>query len=364
MTLFNPSRLKIAREKSGLTQSLLAQACSLETRSVIAHEGEKHTPKEENISTYSDVLKVPKDFFYGEDLDQIDEKNISFRNVYKLSKKSVKQLVCTAQIAICMVDRWILEEFDLPHPILPEFTNPMLEDQNGINPEMVAKELRTLWGLGLVQPINNMMDLVEMNGIRVFSIPDSIQASDTFSLWHDEKPYIFLKSYRSAEQSRFALAHELGHLIMHKHGQPLGQQSEKEANFFASALLMPEENVKAKMFKVANIYMIAEMKKDWKVSWRDLNSRAHQLGLISDWNFKQIISDGIKNYKEEPFPAEKEESQIFGKIFSTLRDDGISSNDVARQLGLHLDDLDLLTFGQAKLFEKTAQQKRKLIRIA
>ena len=53
------------------------------------------------------------------------------------------------------------------------------------------------------------------------------------------KTVVFLNTYKSTEHSRFDASHELGHLVLHKHGPPQGREAEKQANTFASAFLMP-----------------------------------------------------------------------------------------------------------------------------
>ncbi|WP_419757134.1 ImmA/IrrE family metallo-endopeptidase [Teredinibacter turnerae] len=58
-------------------------------------------------------------------------------------------------------------------------------------------------------------------------------------------PFVFLNTKKTAERCRFDAAHELGHLVMHCHGAPQGQEAEKEANAFASAFLMPRRSVLA-----------------------------------------------------------------------------------------------------------------------
>lgn len=42
--------------------------------------------------------------------------------------------------------------------------------------------------------------------------------------------FYFLNTSRTAERCRFDLAHELGHLVMHKHGIIEGIHVEQEAN--------------------------------------------------------------------------------------------------------------------------------------
>jgi Zn-dependent peptidase ImmA (M78 family) len=112
------------------------------------------------------------------------------------------------------------------------------------NPESAAEYVRDRWALGQ-QPIKNMIHLLESKGVRVFSIAVEAREVDAFSTWKGGVPFIFLNSYKSAERSRFDAAHELGHLILHRHGEPQGRQAEIDANRFAAAFLMPKAGVLA-----------------------------------------------------------------------------------------------------------------------
>jgi IrrE N-terminal-like domain len=58
------------------------------------------------------------------------------------------------------------------------------------------------------------------------------------------EPFVFLNTLKSGEHSRFDAA-ELGHLVLHRHAAPNGQEAEQDANAFASALLMPSASVRA-----------------------------------------------------------------------------------------------------------------------
>jgi hypothetical protein len=85
------------------------------------------------------------------------------------------------------------------------------------SPDTAALYLRQNWGLG-ERPIPNMLKLLEAKGVRVFSLAENTKAVDAFSVWRNGLPYVFLNIAKSAERSRFDASHELGHLVMHKHG--------------------------------------------------------------------------------------------------------------------------------------------------
>ena len=64
-----------------------------------------------------------------------------------------------------------------------------------------------------------------------------------------KKTYYFLNISKTAERCRFDAAHELAHLVMHRHGPTFTEESsnenniEKEANKFASSFLMPRKHI-------------------------------------------------------------------------------------------------------------------------
>ena len=80
-----------------------------------------------------------------------------------------------------------------------------------------------------------MISLLESKGIRTFSLSDEAQEVDACCQWINDRPFIFLNISKSSERCRFDAAHELGHLVMHRHGIIEGRQMEQEANAFASA---------------------------------------------------------------------------------------------------------------------------------
>src|SRR3546814_15647567 len=84
-----------------------------------------------------------------------------------------------------------------------------------------------------------MIKLLESKGVHVFSLAEDTKNVDAFSCWRNGQPFVFLNTFKSAERSRFDAAHELAHLVLHRHGGPQGREAETEANQFASALLMP-----------------------------------------------------------------------------------------------------------------------------
>jgi Zn-dependent peptidase ImmA (M78 family) len=183
----------------------------------------------------------------------------------------------------------------------------------------------------------------------VFSLSIDTTQVDAFSMWHAETPFVFLNTKKSCEHSRFDAAHELGHLVLHRHAGARGQEVEREANAFASALLMPRASVLANAPHMATVDQLVRCKAYWTVSVAALAYRLHDVGLVSDWHYRNLCIEIAKRgyRKREPNEGRRETSQVLAKIFAALREEGVTKPDIAAGLNVHVDELDQLVFGLA-----------------
>jgi hypothetical protein len=77
-----------------------------------------------------------------------------------------------------------------------------------------------------------------------------------------------------------------------------------------------------------------------------LAHRLHMLGLMSEWSYRGVFIELSKRGRaRESNGIERETSQVFAKVFSSLKGSGTTKADIARELGLYTDDLDALIFG-------------------
>jgi Zn-dependent peptidase ImmA (M78 family)/DNA-binding XRE family transcriptional regulator len=338
MASFNPERLTIARRRRGLSKTELAQLAGVTSRVLTDHEGGKKVPGPDTIAKFSAVLNFPIEFFSGGRIELMDEENVSFRSLKSMTAWQRDSALAACSIAL-ELNEWIEKRFSLPAPDLPAFDDA--------TPEEAAVELRAHWGLGLL-PVKNMIHLLESRGVRVFSLSEKSREVDAFSFWKAGKPFCFLNTMKSAEHSRFDAAHELGHLVLHRHAAPNGRGAEREADAFASAFLMPRETVRAHVKVGATRPELIAVKHRWRVSLAALANRSHRVGLLSDWHYRGLcIEMGQRGDRTtEPRPmATRETSQVLAKVFTALRDDGITRSAVASELAIERSELDSLIFG-------------------
>jgi Zn-dependent peptidase ImmA (M78 family) len=285
-------------------------------------------------------LRFPLPFFFGDDFDEIAPDSVSFRSMSKMTAGQRDAALGAGAIALAL-NEWLSSRFDLPPAVIPDLSQ---EPQ----PEAAADTLRRHWGLGEL-PVKNMVHQLEAKGIRVFSMAIDTAQLDAFSMWHADTPFVFLNTRKSCEHSRFDAAHELGHLVLHRHAGAKGQEAEREANAFASAFLMPRSSVLANAPHMATVNQLIRHKAYWTVSVAALAYRLHDVGLVSDWHYRMLCIEIAKRgyRKKEPNEAQRETSQILTKVFAALRQDGITKADIAAALTVYAEELEQLVFGLA-----------------
>jgi Zn-dependent peptidase ImmA (M78 family)/DNA-binding XRE family transcriptional regulator len=335
---FNPSRLTLARKRRGLTMTGLATEIGVEVRSVFAYEKGEFKPDADRLALLAKKLHFPVNFFFGDDLEELSPDSASFRALSKMKAGQRDTALGAGAIAL-LLDQWIEARFDLPKIDLANFSQE-------VSPESAAVSMRRYWNLGELS-IKNMVHLLESKGVRVFSLSVDAAEVDAFSMWHENTPFVFLNTKKSAERSRFDAAHELGHLVMHRHGAPQGQDAEREANAFASAFLMPRATVLAHAPRLATVDHLVRLKKHWNVSVAALAYRLHTVGILTDWHYRTLcIEITSRGYRErEPDEAQRESSQVLAKVFAALREEGVTKGDIANELCVSIEEIDQLVFG-------------------
>jgi Zn-dependent peptidase ImmA (M78 family)/DNA-binding XRE family transcriptional regulator len=356
---FNPRRLTLARKRNGLTKTALAEKIGVDLRSISGYEADEYPPSEQSLCRIEEVLGFPQDFYFETDLDEITENLASFRSLSKMSAASRDMALTQGSLALHF-NKWIDQKFELPSPNIPDFSHEPTVRANSkgrsdeespadiARAEGAADSVRRIWGLGEAS-VRNMIHLLESRGARVFSLAVKAREVDAFSFWKDGTPFVFLNTNKSSEHSRFDAAHELGHLVLHRHAEPQGRAAEREADAFASAFLMPRASVLAYAMRFPSLPGLIQLKRNWITSVAALNYRLHAVGITTDWQYRmlcvQIAKSGFR--LKEPNEAPREVSQVLPKVFASLHEEGTTRAKVARELKVPLSELEQLIFGLA-----------------
>lgn len=336
---FNPNRLAFARKRRKLTIRKLSTILGITSQTLSNYENGRSVPDNEMVSIIAEKLQFPNRFFCLSDIELLNEKSISFRSFARMPAYVRYAALCAGGIALELTD-WLEKRFEFPSVDLP--------DLRDYDPESAAETIRKVWGLG-ERSVHNMIHILEAKGIRVFSLSEDTFDMDAYSFWNGERAFIFLNTKKSVEHGRFDAAHELGHLVLHKHGSPAGKEVEQQANRFASAFLMPKGSIVANAphFHVPTIGKIISLKPYWRVSASALIRRLKDLELISEWHYNSMVKElSWRGYmKNEPSPiTERETSKLLPLILKDLRESNITKKDIASELCYPTDEINQLVF--------------------
>ena len=264
----------------------------------------------------------------------MDTEAVSFRSFSKMSARERDAAISAGALGL-ELSAWVEERFKLPTPDLLDMSHEQ-------DPDVSASSVRQYWSIG-ERPIGDFLALLETKGVRVFSLSENTASVNAFSFWRDSKPYIFLNNFKTAESSIFDAAHELGHLTMHKHGDPKGHRiAEREADRFASAFLMPERDIRARVRRNISVEGIISAKQRWRVSAMALAHRLSALGLLSAWQ-EQIGVHRAREARLSFVGANWHPTRNINGLEenpSQLWTDRTTKNDIAKDLALPLDELE------------------------
>jgi Zn-dependent peptidase ImmA (M78 family) len=120
-----------------------------------------------------------------------------------------------------------------------------------------------------------------------------------------------------SDRRRFTLAHEIGHLVMHRFPSPTMEQ---EANEFAACLLMPANDIRSAFIgRRIDLSLLGALKQEWRVAMSSLLMRAANLGFVTSgqqqYLFKQFNALKIRLREPVQYDFPQEEPTIMPRIF-------------------------------------------------
>jgi Zn-dependent peptidase ImmA (M78 family)/transcriptional regulator with XRE-family HTH domain len=295
---FNREMLIVAREAMALTQGQLATAAGTTQGRISKVETGVLDPTPELLEDVAKVLRRPVSFFYKtDDLRGIPESY--HRKRVSLGATVLKRINAQVNIRIWEVER-LLRAGDVD----AKFSIPALdlEDYNG-SPEAVARAVRSFWQMPS-GPVRNLVRTLENAGAVLIPMHFGAREIDGIGMRPTRlPPLIFYNSAGPADRTRFTLAHELAHLVLHTH-QPPYPGMEEEANAFAAEFLMPERDIAPQLMHRITRQSLAALKPIWRVAMSALLRRAYQLKAIDHHRYTRLWQEMSKLGYRTREPAE------------------------------------------------------------
>jgi Zn-dependent peptidase ImmA (M78 family) len=184
--------------------------------------------------------------------------------------------------------------------------------------ERVSWELRERWCLG-ADPILSVTELLEDREqiVLVSSLPDSVSGL-TCEVHRDGQasiPVLVANRDHSLERRRLTLIHELAHRLLIVPGDE--KATEKAANRFAGAFLMPEPHLKHTLRLPRHNFQapeILDLKRVYGVSAAAMWYRIHQLGYTTVSQYEYGCRTFAKTWRGKIEPRELEPAEKRGNL--------------------------------------------------
>ncbi|MGY0060251.1 ImmA/IrrE family metallo-endopeptidase [Streptomyces sp. LZ34] len=321
--MIHGERVKQVREMHQMTQSELAQVVpGLSQYQLSRIEQGGTQPDEETEALLAATFGVSVDFFRRPPAADLEALSPQLR-----ARSRLTQRVKTAAMQWA---RLVYEEYrnlsssarDIPCRI------PIMQ---GTNPAKAAAATRVVLGFTPHEPLPYLILAVERAGVTVLGLPFRADNLDGFCAWQGNEPVIALLSEVPGDRIRFTVAHELGHLVLHKPGQT-GTAVEAEADAFAAELLTPRSALEQVMPARPTLNSLAMLKTQWGVSIKSLVRGAREIGLIDQERaislYKQISARGWN--RQEPGHVPQEKPRALRKLMEIHYGAGLSTQSAAR----------------------------------
>jgi Zn-dependent peptidase ImmA (M78 family) len=245
--------------------------------------------RNEEVQHLTTVLCFPEAFFRLRLRELVREDALLFRAPKSMRKRERQYLAEFATVAaeFCA---WL----DGAHRLPPV----RLRTAHSTDVEYAAGLARESLGFRFDEPMGYLTHAIERAGIpivvrrydpkeKLVGIADEdVARAEThlgFSAWtgeFSERPLIMMRAVQSWERTRWTLAHELGHVVLHR--EDVRQAAEDEASRFANEFLAPIGSVRRQLPKTVTLSSLREIKTQWGISLSALIRHLCDNSVITD----------------------------------------------------------------------------------
>lgn len=328
MNEFSPDRIELARRYRGWTKKELAERTDMiPTHIGRLIGGPSSGLSESSIGKIAYATSLPMSFFMLRG-NGMDGGKLAFRRKKQITKNLDNRIRAEFEMLDETVSRIrsMAEIADRASFWLDEAA-PTTDPQS-LGVRRIAANVRSLLGLAETGPVRNVIRSVERKGIVV--APLSVDVGDSVSdgITYPGQALIgYFPKDKSGDRIRFTIAHELGHLVLHRYRRPSDETlMEREANEFAGEFLFPEADARAVLAPDMMVEDYRYVKSGWGISIAASIRRAFDLGLIDGGKYKSLYVRMAQRrwLKHEPVRVGAEHpillSQMFAGAFDGLKD--------------------------------------------
>lgn len=366
---FQQDRLSQVLAARRLTQVQLAALVGVSPATVSKWRAGSQAPEREALERLAGVVNVTPEWFTRTPAEKISLPLFRSNASAHVAARAMLEarLEWAQDVAVALMEFVDYPELNLPKR---DFVDP--EEITAEDIEQAASECRDMWRLGRVA-VQDLALAVEGAGIILVREETGIAQIEGLSAWSEMlgRPLILLSADKdNGYRSRFDLAHELGHLILHRNilrttDNDRHKLMEKQAHHFAGSFLLPAESFAADIRMPVTLDDLLLLKRRWGVSVAAITMRLHALDLIDDDGKLSLFKRRSARWggKSEPGDGDRkpEQPRLLRRTIDLLVDENVMPLDaIPRHIGLSDMDVEML----AGLPEGYFQGKNNVVQLA
>jgi len=330
----NPDMLALARESRGLTQSELSRLLDVSQAYVSKAEAGLLIPSSDIVERLEELLDYPEEFFFL--TDAIYGPGVTefwHRKRQAATARDLRRIYAEINKRLMVIQRF-LRGADIPEGF------PRFDPDEFDGPADIARAVRATWSLP-DGPVGDLVRVVENAGGIVVRMEFKTKLVDAVSRWvPGMPPAFFINADLTADRERLTLAHEVGHIVMHR---TPSATMEDEAFAFAGELLMPAREFLPSLGHLT-LPRLAALKSKWRVSMAAIITHATRLGAITKnqerYLWVQMARAGYRQREPSELDFPKDDPGLLRELVDLHRSTlGYSVEDLARWFAIREHEL-------------------------
>jgi len=298
------SRIRKLRKWLRISQTTIAEYLGIPRTAVSAFETGKRDLSVKELVKLSDLLRCNPNALLGVGRSPIASTQVTFKaRANSGPKMDDHDFLELENFAAHLKQRLMLLDNNLPIRFAPEkFVTSNL-------PQAAAKQLAA--SLALEAPVDIYKLILELGLYLRFSALSGLAGALVRESVGDKEIYgVLVNSDQSEERMRFSAAHEVAHYILRHFSEseivpsPMERWKdpvERDADSFASELLMPSESLRKNLENVQQLSSkdVFALSKRYSVSYQAMLYRLLSLSFISQVQFDSFSKESVGDLKRE-----------------------------------------------------------------
>lgn len=317
--------------------SLLAPAVT--RQAINKYEKGQTLPDSRMLLAFGSALGVKPDYFFRPFTVEVDR--VMFR---KDAKFPEKKAVAIRERVREELERYL--EVEQLCGTQSGFTLPSVNISSAEDVTGYANKVRSILNLG-IDGISNVTEVLEDNGIKVIEISEDKSFEGLSGYANNNIPVIVVNANITSERKRFALLHELGHLLMKFKGDMKAKEIENFCNIFAGELLLPSSVLLSRIGIKRHDISLAELsdiQKQYGISVDSIMEAMRRLDVITDRRYDGYLKKkrSFPNFKavvEQSMAIPETTGRFVRMVYRALADEIISFSKAASLLNTSVESV-------------------------